>query len=95
MSLPATIQVPDMDLSESNGDSGFVVTVYDNDSNTVEQVILVLLAATQCPLEEAEMETWEIHHLGKSVVHHGAEDECLAAAAIISQIGIKVTVTQE
>jgi hypothetical protein len=41
------------------------------------------------------METWEIHNLGKSVVHHGSQQECERAAAIIRTIGIRVEVRQE
>jgi ATP-dependent Clp protease adapter protein ClpS len=46
-------------------------------------------------VDEAEMETWEVHHLGKSVVHHGGKEECETASAIISEIGIRVEVYEE
>jgi ATP-dependent Clp protease adapter protein ClpS len=77
------------------GSQGWVVTVYDNDYNTVEEVIAVLIVATGCGMEEACMETWEIHHLGRSVVHHAREQECRAAAEVIATIGIRVEVSQE
>ena len=38
------------------------------------------------------METWEVHHTGRSVVHHGDRNECERAAAIIATIGIRVAV---
>jgi hypothetical protein len=53
------------------------------------------MEATNCPPEEAEMETWEVDNLGKSVVHHGSKAVCEEAAAIIRKIGIHVTVTEE
>jgi len=71
-----------------------IVIVFDNDYNTWDEVILVLQKATGCSLEEAENETWEVHHLGRSVVHHGDRDECHRAATIIRTIGIKVAVEQ-
>ena len=77
------------------GDGGWVVTVFDNDYNTWDEVVMILMRATGCGIEEANMETWEVHHLGKSVVHHGAKDECKRAAAVITSIGIHVTVTKE
>lgn len=77
------------------GDEGFIVIVYDNDFNTVPQVIHILIQATACTLEEAEIETWEVHHLGKSVVHHGGQSECERAANIIRTIGIRVEVVEE
>lgn len=95
-SLPAIIEKPEIEeLGPGSGDELWVVTVYDNDYNSVEQVILVLMKATGCSLREAEMETWEIHNLGKSVVHHGEKEECDKAANIIAQIGIRVEVSSE
>lgn len=84
-------------IDEDNGTGGgtFVVTVYDNDFNTYHQVYKILMEATNCPPEEAEMETWEVDNLGKSVVHHGSKAVCEEAAAIIRKIGIHVTVTEE
>jgi ATP-dependent Clp protease adaptor protein ClpS len=70
----------------------WIVVVFDNPVNTFDQVIGILQQATGCSLEEAEMETWEVHHLGRSVVHYGDHPECDRAAAIISTIGIKVKV---
>jgi len=78
----------------ANG-SGFLVIVYDNDKNTWDQVVTILQKATGCTLEEAEIETWEVDTLGKSVVHHGSQDECERAAGIIRTIGIRVEVVED
>lgn len=87
---------PVLDPTDSTrGHGGWVVAVYDNDHNTVEEVIQILMAATGCPLEEAAIETWEVHHLGKSVVHHGKRDECDKVAATIATIGIRTEVSEE
>ena len=75
--------------------SGYIVVVYDNDVNTYAEVIHILQLATGCTHEEAEIEAWEVDNLGKSVVHHGAKEECERAAGIIRQIGIRVEVAQE
>jgi ATP-dependent Clp protease adapter protein ClpS len=83
------------DVGDTMGGHGWIVTVFDNDHNTADQVVGILLVATSCSIEEAEMETWEIHHLGRSVVHHGRKEECETAADIIREIGIRVTVTEE
>lgn len=77
------------------GPGGYIVVVYDNDYNTVDEVIRILQHATACSLEEASIETWEIHNLGKSVVHHGSQPECDRAASIIRTIGIRVEVVEE
>ncbi|MCX7799551.1 MAG: ATP-dependent Clp protease adaptor ClpS [Fimbriimonadales bacterium] len=83
------------DSGQGSGGGEWIVTVYDNDHNTFEEVILVLMVATGCSLREAQIETWEIHHLGKSVVHHASKEECDRVASVISTIGIRVEVTQE
>ena len=89
-----TVTVPRPDqqdsLGSSSGDS--IVIVFDNSVNTYEQVIDILQKATGCSLAEAQMETWEIDKLGRSVVHHGDRPECERAAAIIATIGIEVKV---
>jgi ATP-dependent Clp protease adapter protein ClpS len=86
------------DLQDQNTDIGsgeHIVIVYDNDRNTFEEVISILIRATGCTIEEAEIETWEVHHLGKSVVHHASAEECERVASIIRTIGIRVEVRPE
>lgn len=78
----------------SGGGRGWIVTVFDNDYNTWEEVMTVLQVATGCGVEEAYMETWEIHHQGQSVVHCADKEECENVASIIARIGIKVTVSE-
>jgi ATP-dependent Clp protease adaptor protein ClpS len=94
MSAPGNLDRPEIEEQDTSLGQ-YIVTVYDNDYNTVEEVIVILMAATGCCMEEAEMETWEVHHLGQSVVHHGAEQECRQVAEIIGKIGIRVEVRQE
>ncbi len=85
------------EISESNTQKGghWIVIVFNNDHNTYDEVISILMKATSCSIDEASIETWEIDHLGKSVVHQGSEKECSKAAAIIRTIGIKVEVREE
>lgn len=94
---PGVIERPEVeeDGPSTGGSGGWIVTVYDNDVNTFDEVVMILLRATDCSLDEAQIETWEIHHLGRSVVHHGKEDECTDAAHIIAKIGIRVEVSEE
>jgi ATP-dependent Clp protease adapter protein ClpS len=93
------VSLPDQDeeIADSNvgGGSGFLVIVYDNDKNTWDQVVGILQKATGCTLEEAEIETWEVDNLGKSVVHHAGQEECERAAGIIRTIGIRVEVVED
>ena len=75
--------------------AGWIVVVFDNDVNTYEEVMKILMIATGCTAEEAYMEAWEIDHLGKSVVHYAGEKECREAGEVIARIGIKVLVSEE
>jgi ATP-dependent Clp protease adaptor protein ClpS len=94
MSGPGILHDPLID-GPGSGYGGWIVTVYDNDFNTVDEVIHILIVATNCDAEEAQIETWEVHHLGKSVVHHADQQECEEVAAVIGQIGIRVEVSEE
>lgn len=88
--------LPDINQREADiGNSSSIVIVFDNDHNTMPEVIAILQTATGCTLEEAQIETWEIHHLGKSVVHHGPTDECNRVAEVIRTIGIHVEVRED
>lgn len=90
MGVVGKVEVQTDDPTTGTGEH--IVIVYDNDYNTFDEVIAILMKATGCSLQEATMETWEIHNLGKSVVHHGSQSECERAARIIATIGIRVEV---
>lgn len=93
---PGTIEKPAEETTHSNtGGEGWIVTVFNNDHNTYDEVMFILMVATQCTADEAAMETWEVDHLGKSVVHHAGESECKRVAEVIATIGIKVEVSEE
>lgn len=88
-----TAVLPRPDLVDDTSQAGeWMVIVFDNDKNTFDEVIGILQKATGCSLEEAQMETWEVHHLGRSIVHHADREECQRVAGVIRTIGIKVAV---
>lgn len=72
-----------------------MVVIHNNEHNTVEEVILTLMAATKCTVQEAEIETWEAHTYGKASVHFACRQECTDAATVISSIGVKTEVRKE
>jgi ATP-dependent Clp protease adapter protein ClpS len=89
--IEAPVETQETILNEDR----WVVVVYNNDHNTYDEVIMILMIATHCTLEEAEIETWEVDHLGKSVVHVADQEECEDVARIIRQIGIQVEVIED
>ncbi len=91
-----TIEAPRVDESSSTRlDREWIVTVFNNDTNTYEEVITILMIATGCDSEEAYVEAWEIDHLGQSVVHCASQEECLRVRDIIATIGIVVTAEKD
>jgi len=95
MSAPGVIEKPETFHTDTGSGDFWVVTVFNNDHNTWDEVVDILMKATGCGIDEAEMETWEIDNLGKSVVHHGDKDECEGVAEVIREIGIEVKVSAE
>ena len=73
----------------------YVVVIYNNDSNSYDQVIAVLMHATECDLQEASLETWEADTFGSAKVHFAAQCECKHVARIVSSIGVKTEVRKE
>jgi hypothetical protein len=94
MAGPGTIERPEVADTGAKGYPGWIVTVFNNDHNTWDEVLGILMVATGCSSEEAYMETWEIDNLGKSVVHQAAKGECERVALVISEIGIRVQVSE-
>jgi ATP-dependent Clp protease adapter protein ClpS len=95
MASPGVLDRPEIRDSNANRSGDWIVTVYNNEKNTWDEVVEILMRATACDEEEAEIETWEIDALGQSVVHYGSREECERAAVVIAQIGIRVEVSLE
>lgn len=93
--MAGVIETPELELiSSTKKDQEWGVIVYDNSVNTYEEVMTVLMIATNCSEGEAYIEAWEVDHFGKCVVHRSNETTCNAVAKIISTIGIKVEVSK-
>lgn len=84
------------EISQSNVGTGrWMVIIYNNDSNSMDEVVEVLMRATNCTDEEAFIEMWEAHTYGKAAVHFASKVECEEAAQIIASVGIKTEVALE
>ncbi|MDE2127251.1 MAG: ATP-dependent Clp protease adaptor ClpS [Armatimonadetes bacterium] len=93
IAVPEIIKDP-KSTSDHQRDWDHVVVVFNNDYNTFDAVIAILQKATGCCLEEAAMETWEIHHLGKAAVHYADLPECERVARILRSIGLVVEIRE-
>ena len=72
-----------------------MVVIFNNDHNSADEVVNVIMEATACDIQEAYIEMWEAHTFGKASVHFAGHDECESVAAIISQIGVTTEVSLE
>jgi ATP-dependent Clp protease adaptor protein ClpS len=94
--MTQVIERPEIDNAPLETKEPFwLVTVYNNETNTYEEVVSILVLATGCTPDEAYIEAWEIDHYGQSVVHRASEDQCKTIAEIVATIGIKVEAAPE
>ncbi len=90
----AGIELPELKQDDlTTLGEGWIVTVFDNNKNSYDEVMSVLMHATCCTSEEAYIEAWEVDHYGKCIVHTACQTECETAANVIATIGIKVEAT--
>jgi ATP-dependent Clp protease adaptor protein ClpS len=74
----------------------YKVVVHDNDFNTFDEVIKILMKAVPgITYEQAVAYTYEIHTTGAAVPYTGPKERAEAVAAVIRTIGIKVTVERD
>lgn len=73
----------------------WMVVIYNNSYNTMDEVVEVLMKATGCSLDKAYMNAWEAHTFGQAPAHFADRDECEIVAAMISLIGVRTEVRPE
>jgi ATP-dependent Clp protease adapter protein ClpS len=79
-----------------SGYSGrFMAVIFNNETNSFEEVVETIAYATCCTMDEAYCETWEAHHYGKAAIHFGSQEVCCAVASIVSNIGVRTEVRPE
>ncbi len=94
--MTQTIEAPLVDHSTSEDQAPkWLVTIYNNDHNTYDEVMTILMLATGCDSDEAYIEAWEVDHYGHCIVHRASEEECQGVAEVVATIGIKVEATPE
>ena len=92
--MSQTLQSPETtDGSTSRG--RWMTVIYNNETNSMEEVMEILMQATRCGEEEAYMEMWEAHYYGKAPVHFASRGECEEVAGTIASIGVKTEVAPE
>jgi ATP-dependent Clp protease adaptor protein ClpS len=73
----------------------YAAIIFNNEANSFDEVISIIMHATSCGIEEAQIETWEAHTYGEAAVHFAAESECVRVAHTIASIGVRTEVRKE
>jgi ATP-dependent Clp protease adaptor protein ClpS len=89
-----TVVLPEL-VDSSAGLGRWMVVIFDNDYNSRDEVVEILMKATGCDAEEAHIEMWEADTYGKAPVHFAAADECRKVSQILGTIGLVSEVLPE
>jgi ATP-dependent Clp protease adapter protein ClpS len=86
---------PRIDEDGGQTQGRWMVVIYNNERNSMDEVTEILMLATGCDAREAAMEMWEAHTFGKAPVHFADREACLEVAGIIETIGVRTSVCRE
>lgn len=92
--MSQTLQSPET-TDGATGRGRWMTVIFNNESNSADEVVDVLVRATGCDEEEAFIEMWEAHTYGKAPVHFSSKEECERVAGIVASIGVKTEVAPE
>ena len=70
----------------------FKVILYNDDWHTFEEVIVQLIKAIQCNIEEARAFAFEVHVKGLAVVYNGTLQKCLKVSSVLEEIELHTQV---
>ena len=91
-----SLPILEPEMSDASARLGrWMVVIYNNDHNSMDEVIAILMSATGCDIHEAFIETWEADAFGKASVHFSSKTDCERAAREISSIGVRTEVCLE
>ncbi|RYG39752.1 hypothetical protein EON79_23810 [bacterium] len=93
--MASPVLEPEVLGPESGARGRWMTLIYDNDTNSIDEVMMILMIATGCDEDEAFMEMWEAHTFGKASCHFGTQEECAQVAEVISGIGVQTEVVPE
>lgn len=87
---PAT---PDVDVdvlveeeTEERLDTPWRVILYNDEIHSFDEVILQLIKATGCAVEQAERIAWQAHAQGKATAFEGSFEECFRVQGVLREI---------
>lgn len=92
INMSTTVLPNPVDEIEDSASGDYCIVVYNNETNSFAEVIMILAIALNIDTERAELHAWDIHLRGSADVYFSSEEDCESRAKIISSIGIKTEV---
>lgn len=74
------------DLEDERLDTPWRVILFNDHIHSFDEVILQLMKATRCTVEEAERYAWEAHRKGKAAVYEGSFEDCFRVQGVLREI---------
>lgn len=71
---------------EERLDTPWKVILYNDDIHSFDEVILQLIKAIGCSVQDAERIAWQAHMTGKTVAFAGTFDECFRVNGVLCEI---------
>ena len=71
---------------EERLDTPWKVILFNDDIHSFDEVILQLIKATGCAVEDAERIAWDAHVRGKTVAYEGTFEECFRVQGVLREI---------
>jgi ATP-dependent Clp protease adapter protein ClpS len=72
----------------------WITILWNCDCHTFDDVAAQLVKAIGCSYDDGMAIAWRVHNEGKAVVRIGSRSECERVAAILREIGLRVTVAE-
>ena len=82
---PDVAPVADVD-DEVAVETPWRVILYDDDIHTFEEVIVQLMKAVGCTVEQGERHAWTVHTQGKDCVYQGDFFDCFRVQGVLREI---------
>ncbi|SRR5690606_27599831 len=80
------VLVEEEETTDERLDAPWRVILYNDDIHSFDEVILQLVKATGCSLDEATKKAWEAHMRGKAAVFEGSFEECFRVQGVLREI---------
>lgn len=80
------VEVDVLEEVEERIDTPWRVILYNDEVHSFDEVIVQLIKATLCSIEEAEVIAWRAHTQGKARAYEGTFEACFRVQGVLREI---------